>query len=177
MAIKLFITPQELSEGTIISGSVDFDKYTFAVQEVMLSIIEPLLGTELYDTYIDDFPTYAGLYSTLYTDYIKPITLYASAANYIAVSSYTLGNGGLYKHSPENAEVVSRDEAQSLSDRYSALAQMYVKRFEKWICNNSASISEYKRSQDDVNAMDIKLTAGWYFSGRGDAKTEDELWG
>jgi len=178
MAETLFITPATLTETTILGGNIDTDKYTFCVADAQISVIEPLLGTELYDKMVTDFPTFAGLYSTLYTDYIQPITKHAAIASYISIASYTLANGGLFKHSPENAEVVDKEEAQFLSDKYSALAQMYIKRFEKWICENKASIPEYKRSQTDgVNAQDIKLTAGWYFSGRGDAKTEDELWG
>ena len=172
MAIKLFITPQELTESTIISGNVDFDKYTFSIEFTQISIIEPLLGSELYDKIVSDFPTYAGDYSTLYTEFIKPITKYAAAANYISVAPYILSNGGLYKHSPENAEVVSKEETDTLSDKYSAMAQMYIQRFEKWICKNP--LTEYKRYQDEVDAQNISLTAGWHFGGS-IGLTEDEL--
>jgi len=43
------------------------------------------------------------------------------------------------------------------------LAQMYIQRFEKWICKNN--IAEYKRYQDEVNAQKIKVTSGWYLGG------------
>ncbi len=173
MADTLFIQPSEMTETTILGGNVDIDKYTFCIANVQISVIEPLLGTELYDKMMSDFPTFAGDYSTLYTEFIKPITKHAAIAKYIAIASYTLANGGLFKHSPDNAEVVDRDEAQSLSQEYSALAQMYVLRFEKWICKNS--LDEFKRSQDEVNAQSIKTTAGWYF-GNSSAISEDDLW-
>ena len=80
----------------------------------------------------------------------------------------------MYKHAPENAEIVDKEEMMYLSGKYSAMAQMYVQRFEKWICKNT--IAEYSTSQDDVNAMSIRLNTGWYF-GSGLGLTEDELWG
>jgi hypothetical protein len=162
MAIKLFITPQQIAQTTIMGGNVDVDKFNFCIDNVQVTVIEPLLGTELYDKMLSDFPTYTGLYATLYTEYVQPIVKYQATAEYIEISSYTLGNGGLFKHAPENQEIVDKEEAQFLAQKYSAMAQMYVQRFNKWICKNT--IAEYKHCQDDVNADgDIKLTAGWYF--------------
>jgi hypothetical protein len=70
----------------------------------------------------------------------------------------------VYKHTGENIEVVDKQEVQYLANKYNAMAQMYVQRFEKWICKNR--IAEYKTYQDEVNAMkDIKLTAGWKLDG------------
>jgi len=158
----LFISPQELSNTTILSGNVDIDKYTFCIANVQVTTIEPLLGSELYDKIISDIEadTLTGLYLELFEKYIKPITKHYSVGQYIEIASYILDNGGLYKHTGENIEVVDKQEAQFLSNKYNAMAQMYVQRFEKWICKNT--IPEYKTIQDDVNAMkDVKLTAGW----------------
>ena len=158
----LFISPQELSNTTILSGNVDIDKYTFCIANVQVTTIEPLLGSELYDKIITDLEAgpLTGLYLELFEKYIKPITKHYSVGQYIEIASYILDNGGLYKHTGENIEVVDKQEAQFLSNKYNAMAQMYVQRFEKWICKNT--IPEYKTIQDDVNAMkDVKLTAGW----------------
>lgn len=163
MAELLFIKPSELAETTILGGNVDVDKYTFSILNVQRSVIEPLLGTLLYDKIVLELTndTLSGLYLTLYEDYIKPITKFESTAEYIEVCSYILNNGGLYKHQPENSEVVNKDEAQFLSNKYHSLAQMYVQRLKKWFCNNK--IAEYKTYQDEVNAqMDVKLTGGWF---------------
>ena len=166
MAEILFISPQELSNTTILSGNVDIDKYTFCTANVQVTTIEPLLGSELYEKIITDLEaeTLAGLYLELFEKYIKPITKHYSVGQYIEIASYILDNGGLYKHTGENIEVVDKQEAQFLSNKYNAMAQMYVQRFEKWICKNT--IPEYKTIQDDVNAMtDVKLTAGWKLDG------------
>lgn len=166
MAEFLFITPQEMASTTILGGNVDIDKYLFCIANVQLTTIEPLLGTELYDKILTDAEadTLSGLYLTLYNDYIKPITKNESTAQYIEIASYMLTNGGLFKHTGDNIEVVDKQEAQFLAQKYSGLAQMYVKRFEKWICKNP--LTEYKTYQDDVNAdRNIRLTAGWKLNG------------
>jgi len=162
MAEFLFITPQELIQGTIIGGNVDVDKYITSVANVQISTIEPLIGSELYDKIKMDAQanTLNGLYLTLYNEFIKPITKAEATAEYIEISSYILDNGGLYKHQSDNAEIVDKNEAQYLAGKYHSMAQMYIQRFEKWICKNT--IEEYKTNQDEVNALKgINEVAGW----------------
>ena len=161
MAEFLFITPEELIQGTIIGGNVDVDKYITSVANAQVMVVEPLLGSELYDKIKTDAQanTLTGLYATLYTEFVKPIAKAEATAEYIEISSYILDNGGLYKHQSDNSEIVDKEEAQYLAGKYHAMAQMYVQRFEKWISLND--LTEYKTYQDEVNAQDIKLTAGW----------------
>lgn len=165
MADFLFIQPSEIASTTIMGGSVDTDKYLFSIADTQISVIEPLLGSELYDVILAGAiaDNLTGLYSTLYTEFVKPITKHEATAKYIEIASYTLANGGLFRHAPEGSETVDKEEAQFLAQKYSAMAQMYVQRFDKWICKNN--LTEYKRSQDEVDAQDIKLTGGWYFGG------------
>jgi len=166
MAERLFITPQEMTSSTILSGNTDIDKYRFCINSVQITTVEPLLGTELYDKIITDLGNdagtgdLAGLYLELYTDFIKPITKNEALAQYIEIASYIVDNGGVFKHTGDNLEVVDKAEVQYLAEKYKALAQMYVQRFNKWICKNS--ITEYKTSQDEVDAMKgINLLGGW----------------
>ena len=58
-------------------------------------------------------------------------------------------------------QIAEKDDTQFLAGKYHAMAQMYIKRFQKWICKNP--LPEYKRSQDEVNAQNIQVTPGWYF--------------
>lgn len=162
MAELLFITPQEMTNSTILSGNTDTDKYLFCILNVQLTTIEPLLGSELYDKIKTDkeADTLSGLYLELYTDFIKPITKNEALAQYIEIASYMVDNGGIYKHTGENLEVVDKAEVQYLAEKYKALAQMYVQRFNKWICKNY--LVEYKTCQDEVNALKgINLLGGW----------------
>lgn len=191
MADLIFITPKEMVQTTIIGGNVDTNKYTMCILNTQIRIIEPLLGSELYDKLITDLTPSEYLlqdgnenvinngeniiistlytanlvepYRTLFFDYVKPITKYEAVADYIAISPYTLTNGGLYKNSAENTEVVTKKEADSLSERYSAIAQTYVDRFDKFIELNKDNIPEYKTDQEKVNARDVNVNNGWYF--------------
>ncbi len=162
MAELLFITPQEMTSSTILSGNTDTDKYLFCILNTQLTTIEPLLGTNLYDKIKTDIEnnTLTGLYSELYVDFIKPITKNEALAQYIEIASYMVDNGGIYKHTGENLEVVDKQEVQFLAGKYKALAQMYVMRFNKWI--NKNPLTEYSTCQDEVNAIkDINLNVGW----------------
>ena len=162
MAELLFITPLEMTSSTILSGNTDTDKFLFCILNTQLTTIEPLLGTELYDKIIADIvgDDLAGLYLELYTDFIKPITKNESLAQYIEIASYMVDNGGIYKRTGDNVEVVDKQEVQFLAGKYKSLAQMYVTRFNKWICKNN--LPEYKTYQDEVNAIkDINLNVGW----------------
>ena len=163
MAEFLFIQPSEMAETTILGGNVDIDKYVFNIANVQISVIEPLLGTELYNVILDgaENNTLTGDYLELYTKFVKPITKHQALAEYVEVSSFMITNGGAFKHAPENAETMDKDEIMLVSQKYSAFADMYVGRFNKWICKHT--IPEYKRYQDEVNAMNIQNKGGWYF--------------
>ena len=41
------------------------------------------------------------------------------------------------------------------------MAQTYIQRFDKWICNNL--VPEYQRVQDEVNAQKVSQRSGFYF--------------
>jgi len=90
MAETLFITPAEIAATTILGGNVDTDKYVVNIVFAQLSVIEPLLGTELYEKIKTDFESesLSGLYETLFNDYIKPITKHEALAEYIEVSNF-----------------------------------------------------------------------------------------
>jgi len=159
----LLIDPKTISKTTILGGNVDIDKYRYCVYNVQLLVLEPLLGTELYTKILADAEanTLAGLYLDLYTKFVKPIVKNEALAEYLEVASYLVTNGGIYKHTAENSEIVDKQEAQFLAGKYHSIGQALIQRFEKWICHNT--IAEYKTWQDEVNASkNIKTTGGWY---------------
>jgi len=165
MAETLFITPSQMAATTIMGGNVDPDKYLVNIAFVQLNTIEPLLGSELYDKISSEFiaDTLAGLYETLFDEFVFPITKHEALAQYIEVSNFMLDNGGLFQHTAENRQLPTKDDSQFVAGKYHAMAEMYIKRFEKWICKNGSNIPEYKKWQDEVNAQNVKTTSGWYF--------------
>ena len=158
----LFITPKEISTTTVLGGNVDIDKYQFIIESVQISVIEPLLGTELYDKVRTEAQaaTIAGDYLTLYTEFVKPITKNEALAEYIEVATLMVTNAGIFKNAPENTESPTTSEVQVLADKYHGLGQLYAQRFEKWMLKRN--IPEYKAYQDEVNAQSIKTQTGWY---------------
>ena len=160
----LFITPQELKSTTILGGNVDKDKFLFSIANTQIITIQALLGTELYDVILEgaEASTLTGDYLEMYTKYVKPITKNQALSEYIKISSYMIANGGAFKHSPDNSELMSADEISSLADTYAGMADTYIGRFEKWLCHNS--IPEYKLYQDEVNASKtVTNRSGWFF--------------
>lgn len=160
MAELLFIKPEELTEFTILGGNVDVDKYLPCILNVQLTIIEPMLGENLYNKIVSDIEsdTLTGKYKEIFDNYVKPIVKNEATAQYIKIASYVLANAGLLKHQPENTVIVDKQETVYLSQTYSSTAQMYVLRFEKWI--GKQGISEWSSSRCGSNG-DTKLTYGW----------------
>lgn len=163
--VTLFLTNQEITSTTIMGGNVDGDRYRFIIAEVQDTVIQALLGTELYTVIYDGATAgnLTGLYLELYTDFVKPITKNESVAQYIEVANLRVANGGIFVHSTENGTPATAKNVEVLAGRYHSLADTFVKRFEKWIGLNN--IPEYKTSQDAVNAQDINRKTGWYLDG------------
>lgn len=162
MAEVLLIKLDEMTSTTVLGGNVDFDKYTFCVFDAQIRVLEPLLGTLLYDKIITDYSTnsLAGDYLTLYTTYVKPIVKFESVATYIEVAPFMVDNGGIFKHSPADKEVVDSRDVERLSQKYHALADLHIGRLEKWLCDNK--LDEYTYNQDEVKPnKNLRTIAGW----------------
>jgi hypothetical protein len=99
------------------------------------------------------------------TEYVQPITKYESIAKYIEIAPYFLDNGGVYKRTADNKEIVVPAEVTFLSEKYHGMSQMYISRFNRWICNHQSNIPEYYNYKaDDVNSNNIiKVTGGLWF--------------
>jgi hypothetical protein len=164
MAIVLFVTPQEIAQGTILDGNVDVDKYLFCIEQVMEEKLQTILGTELYEKIyndIDNDVALTGLYLELFVKFIKPITKFESVAEFISISPYSVSNYGTVKSTGDNITVVDDKEVQRLSDTYHSKAQTYITRFSKWICLNK--LEEYKSMQDGVDASkNVNVNSGWF---------------
>lgn len=154
----LLIKPSEVTQFTPMGGNVDLDKYTPCIYDVQITVIEPLLGKELYEKIKTDFEadTLADKYEELYIQYLKPILRHQVFAEYVEIGSYTVANAGIFKHQPENSEVVSKSEVQYLAQTARTKAQLYIDRAERWL--RCSGIPEYKKCCND----DIQVSGGWH---------------
>ena len=165
----LFITPEKITKATPLGGNVDTDKYKYLVKDAQVMHIEPILGTKLYEKLEEYFRnnTLSGLYLQLVDDYIEPILIHMSFAEYVAIGAYRVQNGGLYKHLPENAESMSLEEINQLGKNQRAKADVYIERLNRFLCDKGNEIPEYTQAQDEdydqkPNRND-NYTGGLYF--------------
>ena len=112
MATALFISRTDLVRNSILDGNVDTDKFIQFIKLGQEIDIQNLLGTDLYNRISDDITnnTLTGDYLALVSDYIQSTLIWFAQVNYIPFAAYQIKNGGVFKHSSETAENVSKDE-------------------------------------------------------------------
>jgi len=163
MANLIIIDPKIIPQNTIISGNTDVDKYIIDISYVQDKVVREMLGDELYNKIEQDYETnsLSGLYLELYNNYLVYIIKYYTVAEHISLSNISVDNSGIQKYSPDKKTAVTPAEVQVARQKYSSLAQVYVDRFNKWICENK--LTEYHYNNDIVNPNeDIDLGMGWH---------------
>lgn len=164
--ITLLIRPSEITEMTPLGGNIDVDKIKPVIFDVQITVIEPLLGTNLYNKIITDFENddLSGDYLELYDNYLKPILRHQIFAEYVEIASYSVDNGGIFKHQPENSQIVEKSEVQYLAQTQRTKAQMYVDRAQRYLCNkNMPEFREWNILNNKVS--NLSLSGGWHFGG------------
>jgi len=164
MATVLFITRTDLVKNSIIDGNVDTDKFIQFVKVAQQIEIKNYLGTALYDKIGSDISgsSLSGNYLTLVNDYVQPMLIWYAQAEYIPYAAFSIKNGGIYKHTSENAETVSKTEVDFLVQKARNTAEYYTQRFLDYINNNSGLFPEYSQnSGGDVFPDSDATFNGW----------------
>lgn len=130
MAEALFVTRKDIVKYTNVSGGVDTDKFIQYVKIAQNIHIQNYIGTKLYDKISTDIiaGNLAGNYATLVENHIKPTLVHWAMVEYLPFAAYTVSNKGVYKHSSENAENVSKTEVDFLIEKERTTAQYYTDR-------------------------------------------------
>lgn len=151
----LFINVKDLKRKSIISGNIDGDKIIQFIEVAQDTAIQNYLGGKLYkkiqqliveDTLSDEVNSD---YKLLLMDYIKPMLIWYTQANYIPFAAYTVSNGGIFKRSPENSNEVSQEEVSLLTAKVTDTADFYTRRFIDFMNYNSTLYPEYTSNQDN----------------------------
>ena len=157
MAKALFITTKDIKRYSVLSGSVDPDKFIYMVEIAQDTEVQNYLGTQLLEKIqalilagtIND-PANAA-YKTLLETYIKPMTIYWALVCYMPFAAYTVANGGVYKHTSESSVTVDKDEVDYLVEKYRDIAQFYTNNFIDFMVYNQNTYPEYNaNTQDDI---------------------------
>tara|TARA_R100000808_G_scaffold5299_2_gene16206 strand:+ start:5027 stop:5530 length:504 start_codon:yes stop_codon:yes gene_type:complete len=165
MATVLFITRTDLVKNSIIDGNTDTDLFIQFIKVAQEIEIKNYLGTALYDKISTDINSVSGLsgnYLTLVNKYVQPMLIWYAQAEYIPYAAYQIKSGGIYKHTSENAETVSKTEVDFLVQKARNTAEYYTQRFIDYINNNSALFPEYSQnSGGDVFPDSDATFNGW----------------
>ena len=168
MATVLFINRTDIIRNSILDGNVDTDKFIFLIKSAQVVTIQQYMGTKLYDkmgTLIStdeiDLPANAA-YKTLLTEFVQPMLIWYSQVDYIPFAAYQIRNGGIYKHSSENSETVSKDEVDFLVEKCRTQADWYSRRFIDFMAFNQQTYPEYtNNTNDDLYPSQDAVFNGW----------------
>jgi len=166
MATALFISRTDLVKNTIIDGNVDTDKFIQFIKIAQEIHITNYLGSKLYDKISADIvaDTLTGDYLSLVKDYIQPMLIHFAMVEYLPFASYQIKNGGVFKHTSENAESVSKDEVEFLVQKQRDFSEYYTRRFVDYICFNSTKFPEYlNNSGSDIDPDKDVNPTNWVF--------------
>lgn len=147
----LFITPEDIKRYSALSGDVDPDKFIQYIEIGQRIHIESYLGTKLYDRLQNDIinDTLTQDYEDLLENHIKPMTIHWSLVEYLPFAAYTIANGGVFKRSAENSEVVSKNEVDYLTTKHRNTADNYTRRFVKFMIYNQSKFPEYNQNTNE----------------------------
>jgi hypothetical protein len=69
--------------------------------------------------------------------------IHFAMVEYLPFAAYTVGNGGVFKHSSENSTTADKVEVDYLVGKARDLAQYYTDRFITYMSYNQATFPEY----------------------------------
>ena len=167
MAKALFIRRSDIVKNTALNANVDTDKFIQFIKIAQEIHIRNYLGTDLYNKISNDIAgvggaSLTGAYLTLVNTYIQPMLIHFAMVDYLPFAAYQIKNGGVFKHTSENAETVSKTEVDFLVNKARNTAEYYTQRFLDYINNNSNLFPEYNQNQGgDVYPDSDGLFNGW----------------
>ena len=101
-------------------------------------------------------------YLKLVTDYLQPMLIQYAMVEYLPFAAYTVGNGGVYKHTSETSVSVDKLEVDYLIEKSRKLAEYYTERFTDYMIYNQNLFPEYTtNNQSDVYPDYTVQNTGW----------------
>ena len=164
MAEALLIGRADVVKFTSMNGNVDTDKFIQYIKISQDIHIQNFLGTDLFKKIQADIiaGTLTGDYLNLVNVHIKPMLIHWAMVEYLPYAAYTIANKGVFKHSSENAENVSKEEVDFLIEKERDTAQYYTDRFISYMSFNNSLFPEYNsNTNDDIHPDRDANFGGW----------------
>ena len=165
MAEALLIGKADLQAYTALNGNVDTDKIIPFIKIAQDIWVLQYVGTDLMTKIKSDIAagTLTGNYATLVNTYLKPMLIHFTMVEYLPFAAYSISNKGLYKHSSENAEIVSKEEVDYLVEKEKRIAENYAQRFLDYMVVNQSLFTEYlTNGSGDVFPQSGNYLSNWY---------------
>jgi len=165
MAEAILITRKDVVKFTAMNGAVDTDKFIQYIKIAQDVHVQNYLGTDLLESIQAKIiaGTLTGDYLSLVTDYVKPLLCHWAMVEYLPFAAYTIANKGVYKHSSENAENVSKEEVDFLIEKERTTAQYYTDRFIDYMSFNASTRfpEYYSNNNNDIYPDKDANFSGW----------------
>ena len=166
MATVLFINRTDLIRNSIMDGNVDTDKFIQFIKIAQEIDVQQIMGTKMYDglsTAIPNIDLAANArWKTVLDDYIVPILIWYAQSNYMPFAAYQIKNGGVFKHTSENAQSVDKNEIDFLVEKARTNAEWYSRRFIDFMSFNQTTYPEYTTNiNDDIYPSNDATFNGW----------------
>jgi hypothetical protein len=165
MAEALLIGKADLQAYTALNANVDSDKIIPFIKIAQDIWVLQYVGTDLMTKIKNDIAasTLSGNYATLVNTYLKPMLIHFTMVEYLPFAAYSISNKGLYKHSSENAEIVSKEEVDYLIEKEKRIAENYAQRFLDYMIVNQSLFNEYlTNGSGDVFPQHGNYLSNWY---------------
>ena len=165
MAQAILITRKDVVKFTAMNGNVDTDRFIQYISIAQDIHVQNYLGTDLLQAIQTKIKAgnLSGDYLSLVTDYVKPLLCHWAMVEYLPFAAYTIANKGVYKHSSENAENVSKEEVDFLVEKERTTAQYYTDRFIDYMSFNASSKfpEYYSNNDEDISPDKDANFSGW----------------
>jgi len=164
MAEALLVTRKDIVKFTAMNGNVDTDKFIQYIKISQDKHIENYLGTDLMNKIQADIiaSTLSGDYLILVNEWIKPCLIHWAMVEYLPFANFTIANKGVFKHTSENAEGVTKEEIDYLLEKERNTAQYYTDRLIDYLSFNAGSkFPEYYTNNNEDVYPDKDIFGGW----------------
>ena len=166
MATVLFINRTDLVRNSILDGNVDSSKFLQFLKISQEIDVQQIMGTKMYDglsTAIPNIDLAANArWKTVLDDYIVPMLIWYAQSNYMPFAAYQIKNGGVFKHTSENAQSVDKNEIDFLVEKARTNAEWYSRRFIDFMSFNQTTYPEYTTNiNDDIYPSNDATFNGW----------------
>ena len=141
----LFISRDDLVRYTPISGNLDFDRVVQYIEIAQDIHVHELLGTNLYEKLQADVlnDTLSGDYEILVKNHIKPTLAQYALLEFLPFSQFSINNKGVFKHTSEASETLSRADINMMVEASRDTAQHYANRMVDYLTSYPSSFTEY----------------------------------